>query len=372
MATVVVSLDVLSARPDLTNTPEMYFVAGTNFTNDGYAFTSGGSKALYFKLGADLYGTGNITLGLQWMSRSGSTTGNVQWVAALAAITPGDPQSIETKAFATSQNATTTVNSTAKGDTLTSISIVNLDSVSAGDVVWIKLTRGTDTMVGDAVLIKPTVSYSDGNSGSPGSGDVVGPASATTTAIAVFNGTTGKLIQNSAVSLDSSGNFTGVGNVNAAVSGDSLKFNGSNVVPKLDVPLALTTQFSLTSTTLVTVTGLSYSIPRGGTYVFYFTMQVTQSANTVVGYAVSFTGTVTSIAYQIVHPRSATTFTYGTRRTTQVVDTDTRTTLGLTLPVVVQGTLVCTTSGAFAIQAQRAATNTVTIEIGSGGYVKEV
>lgn len=41
-----------------------------------------------------------------------------------------------------------------------------------------------------------------------GSGDVVGPGSATDNAITRFDGTTGKLIQNSTVTLDDSGNFT--------------------------------------------------------------------------------------------------------------------------------------------------------------------
>ncbi len=41
-----------------------------------------------------------------------------------------------------------------------------------------------------------------------GSGDVVGPASATDSAIALYNGTTGKLIKDSVVKLDASGNIT--------------------------------------------------------------------------------------------------------------------------------------------------------------------
>lgn len=44
----------------------------------------------------------------------------------------------------------------------------------------------------------------DGTFAAPsGAGDVVGPASATSTAIALFNGTTGKLIQNSAITVSS-------------------------------------------------------------------------------------------------------------------------------------------------------------------------
>jgi len=49
---------------------------------------------------------------------------------------------------------------------------------------------------------------------SSGSGDVVGPASATDNAVTRFDSTTGKLIQNSTVTLDDNGNF---GNVNSVV-----------------------------------------------------------------------------------------------------------------------------------------------------------
>ena len=46
-----------------------------------------------------------------------------------------------------------------------------------------------------------------------GSGDVVGPGSATDTAIALFNGVTGKLIQDSVVTIDGAGNVTTAGTI---------------------------------------------------------------------------------------------------------------------------------------------------------------
>lgn len=49
--------------------------------------------------------------------------------------------------------------------------------------------------------------------GASGSGDVVGPTSATDNALACFNTTTGKLIQNSVGILDSSGNLTGINSI---------------------------------------------------------------------------------------------------------------------------------------------------------------
>lgn len=49
-----------------------------------------------------------------------------------------------------------------------------------------------------------------------GTGDVVGPASATDNAIARFDGTTGKLIQNSVITVaDTTGDMAGVGTINA-------------------------------------------------------------------------------------------------------------------------------------------------------------
>ena len=50
---------------------------------------------------------------------------------------------------------------------------------------------------------------------------VAGPASATDNAVARFDATTGKLIQNSAVVIDDSGNMTGVGTINGYTIGDA-------------------------------------------------------------------------------------------------------------------------------------------------------
>lgn len=62
---------------------------------------------------------------------------------------------------------------------------------------------------------------------SGGSGDVVGPASSTDNAVARFDTTTGKLIQNSTVTIDDSGNIATSGTVDGRdVSTDGTKLDG--------------------------------------------------------------------------------------------------------------------------------------------------
>ena len=60
-----------------------------------------------------------------------------------------------------------------------------------------------------------------------GSGDVVGPASATDSAVVLFDTTTGKLVKNSVVTIDASGNITTAGTVDGRnLSDDGSKLDG--------------------------------------------------------------------------------------------------------------------------------------------------
>ena len=116
--------------------------------------------------------------------------------------------------------------------TLDGLTDTTLSSPSNGQV----LTYNGTKWVNDAVA---------------GTGDVVGPASATDNALARFNSTTGKLLQNSTVTVDDSGNISISGNITVAgtvdgrdVAADGTKLDGiessadvtdeANVVSSLD------------------------------------------------------------------------------------------------------------------------------------------
>jgi hypothetical protein len=79
--------------------------------------------------------------------------------------------------------------------------------------LYSKKTDGTVILVGTGI-------------GGAGSGDVVGPASATDNAIARFDGTNGKVIQNSGASIDDSGNLTALSN-NATGTGANIMPTGT-------------------------------------------------------------------------------------------------------------------------------------------------
>lgn len=139
---------------------------GTNFPVSGLAYDAALEEKAYFKFKATNYGSGNLTLNLDWYADTASTN-VVRWGCRIAAITPNtDSQDVETKAFATQQVTDTThLGTTGQRLHRTSITISNLDSIAADDTAWLEISRvGThanDTMAGDAILAMASLSYSD-------------------------------------------------------------------------------------------------------------------------------------------------------------------------------------------------------------------
>jgi hypothetical protein len=86
-----------------------------------------------------------------------------------------------------------------------------------------------DGTSGQVLSTNGTGTLSWTTAGGGGSGDVVGPASATDNAIARFDLTTGKLIQNSSVIVDDSGSITGVASL-AAVTASITSANAGTAV----------------------------------------------------------------------------------------------------------------------------------------------
>jgi len=166
MANVCQVLDPESASFLATAFPQIDKANGTNFPVTGLRYDAAGTESAYWKIDAFSYGSGNITCDILWYAEN-ATSGVVRWEVQIAAITPDtDSQDVTTKAFATALTVDDThLGTVGKRVHLASVAISNLDSIAAGDAVWVKVSRlgahANDTMANDAWMIQTRLTYSD-------------------------------------------------------------------------------------------------------------------------------------------------------------------------------------------------------------------
>jgi hypothetical protein len=146
--------------------PQYVKANGTSFPVTGLYFDAATQENAHFEFKAQNYGSGNLTLNIEWYADTASTNA-VVWGAQIACVTPEtDTQDIETKAFATAQTVTDThLGTTGQRIHRCTLTITNLDSIAADDQVYLKFYRdaasGSDTMTGDAILKELELTYSD-------------------------------------------------------------------------------------------------------------------------------------------------------------------------------------------------------------------
>lgn len=166
MATVTQVLEPEGAQFKTTVFPQYQRFQGTNFPVTGLAYDAAADEAAFWKIRATRYGSGNLTLSILWYADTASS-GDVRWEAQLAVITANtDTQDVETDGLATAQQVVDThLGTTGQRVHEIPLTISNLDSIAADDLVFVRVARtgsnGADTMTGDAVLLLATLSYSD-------------------------------------------------------------------------------------------------------------------------------------------------------------------------------------------------------------------
>lgn len=164
MGTVYQFFDPFSACPPASGYATLDVIAGTNFPVPCLDYDASSIEAAFFVFRALNYGSGNITIDIDWYADTGSS-GNITWGAQIACITPDtDTQDIETDSLATAN----TVSDTHLGTTnqrlhRATITLSNLDSIANGDWCILRIYRDTsgNTLAGDASLVGLTISYSD-------------------------------------------------------------------------------------------------------------------------------------------------------------------------------------------------------------------
>ena len=166
MATVTHQFSPAEAQYLASAFPGYVKTNGTNFPLAALAFDAAGDEAAFWMFKAVSYGSGNVTCDIYWYADTASS-GDVIFDAQLAAITPNtDSQDVETKSFATANSVTDShLGTTGQRLHQATITISNLDSIAANDIVWLRLNRdannGSDTMAGDCLVVLVTLSYSD-------------------------------------------------------------------------------------------------------------------------------------------------------------------------------------------------------------------
>lgn len=166
MATVTHQLHPEGAAFLATAFPQFVKNNGTNFPVTGLAFDAAADEAAFWKFRATSYGAGNLTVTIDWYADTASS-GDVIFDVQIAAITPDtDSQDVETDGLATANSVTDShLGTTGQRVHRASVTVSNLDSLAADDLVWLRLNRdannGSDTMSGDAIVLLVTVAYSD-------------------------------------------------------------------------------------------------------------------------------------------------------------------------------------------------------------------
>lgn len=166
MATVVHQFPAIVGELRSSAFPQLVKANGTTIPVTGYAFDASAEEALFVDFEASNYGSGNVTVRCRWYADTASS-GACIWGAALAALTPNtDTQDVETDGLGTAATTTTThLGTTGQREHETSITVSSLDSLASGDTVRMRIyrdaTNGSDTMTGDAILTRVTVTYSD-------------------------------------------------------------------------------------------------------------------------------------------------------------------------------------------------------------------
>lgn len=152
--------DMLAVVTALANEPPSSNYA-TLVQRNGHwllAFDAGTDESAVFTLVMpDHYGGNGIDVSLRWAAAT-ATSGNCIWDVAIERIND-DVQDIDSDSFAAA-NSVTAAAASASGelsyDSVTFSDGADMDSVAAGDVYRIKITRdadnASDTMAGDAQL----------------------------------------------------------------------------------------------------------------------------------------------------------------------------------------------------------------------------
>lgn len=211
---------------------------------------------------------GNVTVDVSPLTGGGDMTGpNTSTDNAIARFNGISGKVVQNSGITIADGATGTLSGTNTGDQ----NLFGTVAVAGQGNVVADSTNDTLTLVAGTnvtITTNPTTDSITINAAS--SGDVVGPASATDNAIAIFDSTTGKLIQNSGITIEEGalGTLSGTnsGDVSLAGSYDYLSiFNQQITTQQIDLSTDVTGQLPISNLADASSSGLLLGSAQTGT-----------------------------------------------------------------------------------------------------------
>ena len=146
---------ILRVQGTESNPKKHYLVAAFDASTDEHLWWS-------FRMPANYSSGGDVKL--LWYTNDTGASESAVWGAQLGAVTAADADTPIEHASAAASTTTTDINTTeANRLTETSITLANLDSVAAGDLVFLLVYRdadnGSDDLTSDALLAAVSLQY---------------------------------------------------------------------------------------------------------------------------------------------------------------------------------------------------------------------
>jgi len=213
---------------------------------------------------------GNVTVDVSPLTGGGDMTGpNTSTDNAIARFNGTSGKVVQNSGITIADGATGTLSGTNTGDQ----NLFGTVAVAGQSNVVADSTNDTLTLVAGTNVTITTNPATDSitiNSTASGNGDVTGPASSTDNAIARFDSTTGKLIQNSGITIadGESGTLSGTnsGDVSLAGSYDYLSISGQQItMDQIDLSTDVTGQLPISDLADVSGSGILLGSTETGT-----------------------------------------------------------------------------------------------------------
>lgn len=135
--------------------------------------------------------------------------------------------------------------------------------------------------------------------------------------------------------------------------------------------LEVTSNFTGAGAALTDITGLTFALPRAGTYWVDFMLVTSQSASAAIAFGINVSASFTRCGISIFNPTTTTATTHGVQVANNTATASATRAVTTNFGVSITGTITVSAAVTLACRAQRAS-GTLTILAGSGGFIAEL